>query len=140
MKYFKIVLVISFGFFFLTGCNTLGVGVQGPGPAPPPHKVKYKRHGPPPHAPAHGYRHKHYRGHELEYDSGIGAYIVVNVPETYFGNDLYLRLSTDGSWMVSAVLEGGWRVAVGNEVPYKLREYKKKQYKHKKKHKKKERI
>jgi len=37
--------------------------------------------------------------------------------------------------MVSAVLEGGWRIAVGNEVPYKLREYEKKKHKHKKKKK-----
>jgi len=26
--------------------------------------------------------------------------------------------------MVSTTLEGGWRVAVGNEVPYSLKEYK----------------
>jgi len=86
-------------------------------------KTHYK-HAPPPHAPAHRYRHKHHEGHELEYDSNIDAYIVFNVPETYFGNNLYIRLPTDGDWMVSATLEGGWRVAVGNEVPYRLKEYK----------------
>ncbi|MBU1341920.1 MAG: hypothetical protein KKE44_18585 [Proteobacteria bacterium] len=122
MKYFKILLIIFFGVFFLSGCNTLGVGIQGPG-APPPEKT-YHKPGPPPHAPAHGYRHKHHDGHDLEYDSRIGAYIVVNIPETYFGNNLYIRLSTDGKWLVSTTLKGGWRIAVGNEVPERLKENK----------------
>ncbi|MCK5162065.1 MAG: hypothetical protein KAQ72_00025 [Desulfobacula sp.] len=135
MKYLKIGLLVLIGIFFLAGCNTLGVGIQGPG-APPP-KTKYHKPGPPPHAPAHGYRHKRHHGHELVYDSQIGAYIVANIPETYFGNNLYIRLSTDGRWMVSTILEGGWRVAVGSEVPYKLMEYKEKNKKKKKPKKKK---
>ena len=124
MKYLNTAIIITICLFFLSGCNTLGVGIQGPGPQQS--KKKYHKHGPPPHAPAHGYRHKHYDGHELEYYSKAGAYIVLNVPETYFGNNLYIRLSTYGDWMVSTTLEGGWRVAVGNEVPYSLKEYKEK--------------
>ena len=131
MECFKNILVISFGLFLLAGCNSLGVGIQGPGPPPP--ETKYYKEGPPPHAPAHGYRHKHHRGHELVYDSEINAYIVLNVPETYFGNNFYIRLSTDGRWIVSTALEGGWRVAVGNEVPYKLMEYKEREKKKPKK-------
>ena len=130
MKYLNIALIISICLLFLSGCNTLGVGVQGPGPAPS--KKKYHKPGPPPHAPAHGYRHKHHRGHDLEYNSNAGAYLVLNIPETYFGNNLYIRLSTYGKWLVSSTLEGGWRVAVGNEVPYKLKEYKGKKKKSKK--------
>ncbi len=137
MKYLNMVLIILTGLFFLSGCNTLGVGIQGPGPG---HSQEtYHKQGPPPHAPAHGYRHKHNKRHELEYNSQAGAYIVLNTPETYFGNNLYLRLSTAGTWMVSTALEWGWRVAVGNEVPYKLRTYKgkkKKKSKKKKWHKK----
>ena len=131
MKYLNTARIISICLFFLSGCNTLGVDIQGPGSG---HSKKtYHKPGPPPHAPAHGYRHKHQNGHELEYDSKAGAYIVLNVPETYFGNNLYIRLSTYGDWMVSTRLEGGWRVAVGNEVPYSLREYKgKKKWKSKK--------
>ena len=135
MKYLNSVLIITICLFFLSGCNTLGVvGIQGPGSG---HSNKtYHKSGPPPHAPAHGYRHKHQNRHELEYDSKAGAYIVLNVPETYFGNNLYIRLSTYGDWMVSTTLEGGWRVAVGNEVPYRLREYKgKKKWKGHKKNK-----
>ncbi|MEN8212463.1 MAG: hypothetical protein ABFR31_12155, partial [Thermodesulfobacteriota bacterium] len=146
MKYLYSVLTISICLFFLFGCNTVRVGIQGPGSrcsnktyhkhGPPPHAPAHgyrHKHGPPPHAPAHGYRHKHHDGYEIEYDSRAGAYIVLNVPETYFGNNLYIRLSTYGNWMVSSRLEGRWRVAVGNEVPYRLREYKgKKKWKSKK--------
>ena len=133
MKYFKLFCLITIGLFLFSGCQTLNVGVQGLGA---PHKTKYKKKGPPPHAPAHGYRHKHHRGHNLVFDSGIGAYVVLNVPETYFGNNLYMRLSTDGKWMVSTTLEGGWRIAAGNEVPHKLKAHKEK--KHKKPQKKKD--
>jgi len=122
MNPLKLALFFFFSLFFLAGCNTLGI--QGPGARH--HRSTYQKPGPPPHAPAHGYRHKRHHGHDLEYDSTLDAYIVINVPETYFGNNLYIRLSTDGRWMVSARLDGGWRVAAGNEVPYKLKKSKKK--------------
>lgn len=91
----------------------------------------YHKPGPPPHAPAHGYRHKHHDGHDLEYDSEIDVYIVLRVPNTYFGNNMYIRMSSDGRWIVSASLDGGWRMADDNEIPYKLKEHKGKN-KHKK--------
>jgi hypothetical protein len=113
---------------YLTGCQTIGgVAVESPGY----HGSKYEKKGPPPHAPAHGYRHKHHDGHQLVYDSKIGAYVVVNLPDTYFANDLYLRMSTDGRWMASATLGRGWRVALASEIPPKMRHSK-----HKGKHKK----
>ena len=40
-------------------------------------EIKEKHTGPPPHAPAHGYRHKHPDGVELVYKSNIGGYAVV---------------------------------------------------------------
>lgn len=99
------------------------------------HRQSTKKNGPPPHAPAHGYRHKHHDGHQLEYDSKIGAYIVINVRDTYFANNLYLRMSTDGRWMASTTLKGRWRVALTSEIPPKMRHSKHKG-KHKGKHKK----
>ena len=127
MNFLKVSLIISICVICFSGCNILGVRIQGPGSASS--TPKYHKQGPPPHAPAHGYHHKHHDGHDLQYDKKIGAYIVINVPETYFGNNLYIRLSTAGQWMVSLELEGGWRVAVENEVPYKLKEHKKKKHK-----------
>lgn len=81
--------------------------------------VKHKGHGPPPHVPAHGYRHKHQHGVELEYDSGLGLYIVVEMRGVYFHNGLYIRLS-DGHWTVAAHFNGPWRAAAKGEVPSKL--------------------
>lgn len=142
MSRFKSLIIFFAIIAFLTGCRTLGgVAVQGPvlTSPPPPHKYeKHKKHGPPPHAPAHGYRHKHRDGHELEYHSRLGAYVVINVPDTYFGNNLYIKMSSDGRWLVSATLNGGWRVAAASEVPPRLMTYKhqEKYEKQKGKHKK----
>ena len=126
MKYIKIVIIMLTGLFFLSGCVPPGFGNHGPRPVAKqkPHKKKYQKQGPPPHAPAHGYRYKHRNGRQLEYDARKGAYVVLQMPETYFNNNLYIRLSKTGKWMVSKILEGGWRIAAGYEVPSLLREYK----------------
>ncbi|WDP90168.1 MAG: hypothetical protein HUN04_10825 [Desulfobacter sp.] len=116
------------------GCRTFPEAGHGPVAGSP--VVKHKGHGPPPHAPAHGYRHKH-QGHTLEYHQREGAYVVVNIPGTYFLDGLYMRLAESGRWYVSATLQGGWRLAAGNEVPQKLKAYKKKSKKQKKPKKKK---
>jgi len=128
-------ITIGVACVFILSCNTMGVGIQAHVPVK---KQKHKKKGPPPHAPAHGYRH-HHKGHNLDYDSNLGAYIVVNVPNTYFHQNLYIRLSTDGRWMVSAYLNNGWRVETGTEIPHRLKQQKEYEYKQKhkdKKHKK----
>ncbi|MFH2093490.1 MAG: hypothetical protein ABIJ31_14115 [Pseudomonadota bacterium] len=120
----KITGTVFVALFFLIGCNVLDV--NQPGPPETRHNTEYQKKGPPPHAPAHGYRHKNQHGHEMEYNSDAGAYVVLNLPETYFGNNLYIRVSADGTWMVSATLEGGWRIALGHEVPLQLKAYQQK--------------
>lgn len=84
-----------------------------------------KKHGPPPHAPAHGYRHKHRDGTELVFDKDLGIYIVVGISDIFFFDELYIR-SDNGSWKVSASLEGPWRKAKSKEVPLKLKSRKRK--------------
>lgn len=116
----KLLNIIAMGMaciFMLSGCNTVGVGGHV---GVPVEKQQHRKKGPPPHAPAHGYRHNH-QGHDLDYDAKIGAYIVINVPDTYFHNNMYIRLSTDGRWMVSANLNNGWRVETGTEIPHRLK-------------------
>ncbi len=116
MRVFHILCVFFMGFFvILSGCTTIGIGTQGPG------RTQYHRSGPPPHAPAHGYRHKNHDGHELEYNSKLGVYVVAGMPEIYFGNNLYIRLSSDDRWQVSSTLNRGWRPAGQGDVPYQLR-------------------
>jgi len=87
-----------------------------PAPAPAP-KLHAHRHGPPPHAPAHGSRYRHPRdGVELVFDSGLGVYVVVDWPETYWHVDHYLRWS-NGTWSASGRLDLGWAVVASDQVP-----------------------
>jgi len=83
-------------------------------------KERPHKNGPPPHAPAHGYRHKHEHDVELEYDSGIDAYLVIEFPGTYFYNGLYSRFSSEEHWKVAENLSGPWRVPKEGEIPLKL--------------------
>lgn len=107
----------------LSGCGWVKHWEVGASSSRPPKggaKVKKsKGHGPPPHAPAHGYRHKHEQGVELQYDSGVGAYAAVGLQGVYFNNDLYLRI-VGGYWQASVHFGGPWRVAAPHEVPEKL--------------------
>jgi hypothetical protein len=82
-----------------------------------------ERGGPPPHAPAHGYRRKQAtpRGDlDLVFDSGLGVYVVVGLPDLYFYADHYFRW-TDGSWQVSLRHDSGWTLAAASDVPPGLR-------------------
>ena len=92
------------------------------------HTTVVHRH--PPHAPAHGYRH-HYHDHDLEYDSNLGAYIVLGYNGIYFYNNLYVRFYA-GDWQVVERLDGRWRRAEHRHVPGKLRTHKR--YKRHKRH------
>ncbi len=76
--------------------------------------------GPPPHAPAHGHRHKHPTGVELVFDSQLGVYLVVGHPHYYFSSGRYLRIQ-DGVWQVSGHIERGWKRTPTEKVPTRLR-------------------
>ena len=80
------------------------------------------RKGPPPHAPAHGYRHKHNRdGVVLVYDTGIAVYVVSGYKNCWYNDGVYFRLS-GSTWEMSARLGGPWKVAVvDRDVPVKLK-------------------
>lgn len=80
---------------------------------PLPHDLGY---GPPPHAPAHGYRHKHKHGVELIFDAGLGVYIVVGYPNYYFYDDLYYHYH-NGMWHASHILDGQWKVITNKKLP-----------------------
>jgi hypothetical protein len=78
-----------------------------------------ERGGPPPHAPAHGYRRKHHvenRDVELVFDSGLGVYVVVGFPDVYFDANVFFRLA-DVGWQVSMRPDGGWTLAAADRVP-----------------------
>lgn len=119
MKQLRALCVVSVLLLLVTGCVATTPGVRI---STGSQEVKKNQgHGPPPHAPAHGYRAKH-NGHDMKFDTGLGVYVVVDIPETYFANNLYIRMGSDGRWMVSNELDRGWRTAINHEVPYKLKE------------------
>jgi hypothetical protein len=98
------------------------------------------RPGPPPHAPAHGYRHTHRRSDgqrlDLVFDSGLGVYVVVGIPGRYYSDGYYLRLDGD-QWYASADLDSGWERKGESDLPpglQKKRQKAKKSGKHQKSH------
>jgi hypothetical protein len=76
--------------------------------------------GPPPHAPAHGYRHKHH-GHDLVFDTELGVYVVVGLRDVWFLDGSYFRLSGE-NWEIGLDVGGPWQVAAVGAVPGRLRE------------------
>ena len=74
--------------------------------------------GPPPHAPAHGYRRNH-QGHDLVFDADLGVYAVVGLSSVWFLDGTYFRISGD-HWEMSVGLGGPWRVAGARAVPGRL--------------------
>ena len=96
--------------FMLVSCESFSLGL-GSG----------RRHkpGPPPHAPAHGYRHKH-QGAELVYDSGRGVYIVVGLPRNYYFKGHYYRLR-ETNWEVGVHMDGPWEFVSDEALPRGLR-------------------
>ena len=73
------------------------------------------KHGPPPHAPAHGYRARH-ENCDLVYDSGIGVYTVVGHRGCYYRDSRYYRRSGN-SWQISNTIRGPWRTTTISSVP-----------------------
>jgi hypothetical protein len=94
----------------LVSCKSLSIGV-GSG--------RKQKHGPPPHAPAHGYRHKQH-GVELVYDSGRGVYVVIDFPHHYYFKGHYYRLR-ETQWEVGIHIDGPWEFISEDLLPPGLR-------------------
>jgi hypothetical protein len=90
-----------------------------------------KKQGPPPHAPAHGYRHKH-GDVNLVFKSDLGVYLVDGHSGYYFSKNSYYR-SHEGSWQISAHFEGPWKNVSKSKLPKGLQKQNGKTEKKKKK-------
>jgi hypothetical protein len=76
-------------------------------------------HGPPPHAPAHGYRAKHDDA-VLVYDSHLDVYVVSGHRDCYYSAGQYFRF-VDGNWEWSVSVSTGWKIVASyNDVPSSL--------------------
>jgi hypothetical protein len=71
--------------------------------------------GPPPHAPAHGYRAKH-GGAELVYDSSCGIYTVSGSSDTYYCDGSFYHIEY-GTWTSSHNVTGPWTVVRKGKLP-----------------------
>jgi len=89
---------------------------------PKPVVVTDEHHGPPPHAPANGYRYKHSKDNvTLVYDAGIDVYVVSGYKDCYYSAGQYFRL-VKSSWEWSVTIEGQWKVVShSSDVPSGLR-------------------
>ncbi len=112
MKGLALGLMLAASAGLLTGCIVV--------PRRPALHARVPTLGPPPHAPAHGYRHKQPTGVELIFDSRVGVYLVVGRPQHYFSGGRYLRIR-DGVWQVSGHIERGWARMPIEKVPKGLR-------------------
>jgi len=114
----RLFICLAAGFFiistiFTIGCAGRKIKVEyekgdNSGYSETDHKYKHKKGGPPPHAPAHGYRAKHhyryYPSCSVYYDSG---------------RKLYFYLKGD-NWEVGASLPSSIRVSLGDYVSIEL--------------------
>ena len=105
-------VVLACATLMLVSCESFWIGV-GSGRR---HKPEL---GPPPHAPAHGYRHK-YEGVELVYDSGRGVYVVVDFPLHFYFKGRYYR-SREPHWEVGVHIDGPWEPISEDSLPPGLR-------------------
>ena len=122
---------------FVAAAGCCGLLACGPvhsvtiGDRPPRNEPQVVRegngHGPPPWAPAHGYRHKHQHAYQhrestvdLVFDSGLGVYLVVGIPNYYYWNGTYVRLNA-GSWYRAPYLDARWVPCPADELPGYLR-------------------
>lgn len=124
------VLLATAGSASLLGCfpfHSVTIGRDpGPGPGGPPVVREDPGHGPPPWAPAHGYRRNRQRAYlvrketvDLVFDSGLGVYVVVGIPNHYYWNGMYLRLSGD-RWSQARYLDARWDPCSEDALPGKL--------------------
>ena len=78
--------------------------------------VTSAKSGPPPHAPAHGYRHKHADGVKLVYDSGLGVYLVSGHVDVYYYKSTYYRVHK-GVFQSGKHIKGPWYKSSHKKVP-----------------------
>ncbi len=109
---FLLAVALTFSTLIFVSCRS--VTVRGP-------SGHRRGHGPPPHAPAHGYRHKHQdHGVELVYDSGLGVYVVVELPNHFYFEGHYYR-HRESQWEIGVHVDGPWEVVVEESLPKGLR-------------------
>ena len=107
-------LVLFAGSLALTSCSG-AVRYKKTGQPAATTETAVSKKGPPPHAPAHGYRHK--QGNVvLVYQSNLGIYAVDGHKGYYFHEGDFYR-SHKGKWQMSANFGGPWKKISESKLP-----------------------
>ena len=111
---FLLAVALTFSMLVFVSCRSVTV-------RRPSGRKHVRVQGPPPHAPAHGYRHKHQdHGVELVYDSGLGVYVVVELPNHFYFKGRYYRHG-ETQWEIGVHVDGPWEVVAEESLPKGLR-------------------
>ena len=72
-------------------------------------------YGPPPYAPAPGYRTS-YPAHNMRYDGQLGVYVLLDLPDHYYFNNVYYKYSRN-NWFYRYQDRDKWRSFDGRKLP-----------------------
>jgi hypothetical protein len=90
--------------------------------------------GPPPYAPANGYRHRHPVDHVvLVYSANLAVYSVSGYHDCFYDGDRYYRLRS-GTWYYAPHIDGPWAGITYTSIPPGLHHKYKENHGQKKKH------
>lgn len=118
----SIIVVLLAAAVAVFGCSRTVIRAGGrTGGARTTMTTKSDKKGPPPHAPAHGYRHKHSDGVVLVFEASLGVYAVSGHTNLYYYKDRYYR-QHNRRWQTSGHFEGPWRNSPDSIVPQGLLE------------------
>lgn len=119
IKSIAVAATLIIGSLTLVSCSRTAVRVTAGSGSVAVDEAAVKRTGPPPHAPAHGYRQKH-GGAVLIYQSSLGVYIVDKHEGHFYYKENFYR-SHGGSWQISVAIGGPWKTIPEKKVPHGLR-------------------
>ena len=109
-----VLVMILAGSFLIASCSG-SVRYKKTGKPVESKETVVVKKGPPPHAPAHGYRHKHGKT-VLVYHSELRIYVVEGHDGYYFHEGAYYR-SHKGKWQKSDDMKGPWKKVASSQLP-----------------------
>jgi hypothetical protein len=109
----SMIVVLLAGGIALLGCSKTVIRARGTSATT---TVEADKPGPPPHAPAHGYRHKHGDGVVLVFEKSLGVYVVSGYRDVYFQDNRFFRLHKN-TWQSSDHIKGPWHKASERKIP-----------------------
>lgn len=102
-----LIAILSVSALTITGCAVY--------PVQQDYAYEQYSYGPPPYAPAHGYRAT-YHTHNMVYDSHLGVYVLLGLPDHYYYDHVYYRYNRD-NWYYRHNDKDKWRKYDKRKLP-----------------------